>query len=299
MKKTGSGFRKQQYSERFSTGQVINENPPNSCSTITSKEHKIGDYAIFEAGDGFCVTKGELMIGSFKRGKVFDDKALFELDKGMLLEITPDGHRQIFSPEKASIHGYVCADGSIDYKRRRHGYSIKVTDPDSVLRNAFRQNIKKVYGIDAKEYVERIEMVAYGKEMVYDLLKYGPFGTYIWRTPTSYLDKEGASAWIRSYFDGDGTVHMGSYKLRDSRIGVSSVDRPGLEDVKIVLDEYFGIKSAVYPHRRIKPEYQKNINYDLVVRGLNDLKKFRDMIGFDSPTKRMKLDESIKRLEGG
>lgn len=89
--------------------------------------------------------------------------------------------------------------------------------------------------------------------MAYDLARYGPFGTYTWRVPFDYLDREGARAWLRSYFDGDGEVYVREGRLSDSKIGASSVSEQGLREVQKLLSDYFGIVSNVYPHWKKKP----------------------------------------------
>lgn len=156
--------------------------------------------------------------------------------------------------------------------------------------------MKKVYGIEAHDYPKRKEVYGFGKEMAYDLSKYGPFGRYAWRVPFEHLDKEGAREWLRFYFKGDGTLHKGDLPT-DISIRAHSVNKQGLEEVRILLENEFGIRSYVYLHPRERSEATKNWS-DLYELEVPNVRKFRDEIGFVSPEKRGKLDNIIKRFWG-
>lgn len=305
----GSGLGTQQAAERFYLGQEIELEPPEECVETIPERYEIGEYVICRDEEGFLVSRGEEVIGDFAKGKVLEDKsmALFELDKGMLLEVTPEGHRQIFTREKAGLHGAICADGNFRcgaYRKASgtgyyHKYEIRLYDFDSVTRAAFGRNFKKVYGKEAHDYPRRGEICGYGKDMAYDLSKYGPFGTHEWRVPFRYLDKKGVREWLRFYFEGDGTFCTGEDPSHTA-ISASSVNGQGLEEVQTLLEDCFGIESTIHLHRFPRTERTRNWSdqYALEIYGRDDVIRYRDEIGFVSSRKQSKLNDAIRRFWG-
>lgn len=306
----GSGFRTQQARERFHLGQEVESEPHADCAETTPERYKIGEYTILRDEEGFRVNKGDQEIGSFSEGKVLVDetRALFKLEKGMLFEVRPEGHRQIFSKEKAGLHGAACADGSLrcgGYWQKYRGkwgwhymYDIRLSEPDPAVRAIFGRNVEIVYGIKAHDYPKRKEIYGCGKEMAYDLAKYGPINRYSWRVPFEHLDREGARYWLRSFFTGDGTSHVGK-RRSDDDVRASSVNKAGLEEVRSLLEDRFGIRSYLYYGGHKKNEATKNWSELFVLETTREgLEKFRDEIGFDSPEKQRKLNYMVKRLRG-
>lgn len=260
----GSGNRIRQAAERFYLGQEV-ESPADHLEMAQVERYKIGDYSILRDEEGYHVSKGDEAIGDFAEGEVLEgeNRALFALDKGMFLKVTPEGHRQIFSKEKASLHGAACADGTLrcgGYWEKYRGkwgwhykYDIKLSETDPAVRAIFAENLERVYGIKAHDYPKYRGVYGCGKDMAYDLAKYGPIGTYKWRVPFEHLDREGARCWLRAYFTGDGTVCVGKEPKHDE-ISASSVNKSGLEEVRSLLDEHFGIKG----HLRLRSPGLKN-----------------------------------------
>lgn len=87
----------------------------------------------------------------------------------------------------------------------------------------------------------------YGKAIATDLKSYGPVGRYKWRAPLKFLNYEGACAWTRGYFDGDGDVRV-TEKLGECMVRARSVNRRGLLDVKLILHKFFQIEAGLYRH---------------------------------------------------
>lgn len=74
--------------------------------------------------------------------------------------------------------------------------------------------------------------------------------------------------------------------------------------MRSLLEDYFGIRSKIYPHYseeylRKKPEYREKQAYTLVISRYENLRKFRDEIGFDHPEKSKKLDMMLEYYEKG
>ncbi|HID90409.1 TPA: hypothetical protein EYP44_00430 [Candidatus Bathyarchaeota archaeon] len=111
----GSGSHVAQVAERSYGGEMLRERHSLPCAEEVVKRYEIGDYVVLGSERGFLVMRGDRVIGSFPEGRVLEDegRALFKLDKGMLFEITSEGCRQIFTREKAGLHGAICADGHL------------------------------------------------------------------------------------------------------------------------------------------------------------------------------------------
>ncbi|MFQ6084856.1 MAG: LAGLIDADG family homing endonuclease [Candidatus Bathyarchaeia archaeon] len=279
----GSGLHTKQAKERFHLGQEIESGSPADCPETAPERYEIGEYIILQTEEGFHVSKGDQEIGSFAEVKVLieENRALFKLSKGMLLEVVPEGHRQIFSREKASLHGAACADGSLAcgaYWEKYRGkwgwhykYEIRLSESNPAVRSIFAENFEKVYDLKAHDYPKRDEIRGYGKEMAYDFAKYGPIYTYAWRVPFEHLDKEGARCWLSAYFEGDGYLHTGD-KPSSTRVVGSSSNKRGLEEVQTLLRDFFGIKSTISHHgyEKTKATESWSEHYDLEIARRDD-----------------------------
>lgn len=130
--------------------------------------------------------------------------------------------------------------------------------------------------------------------MMRDLLPYGPYGKLKWVAPLHYLNQISAYAWARSYFDGDGDVHL-SAVLSKCRVRAKSVNLSGLESVRALLWSFFGIESKIY---RVK---HANLNwspaYELNIIKIENLLKYHKFVGFNHPAKRRKLRLLIVAIE--
>ena len=91
--------------------------------------------------------------------------------------------------------------------------------------------------------------------------------------------------WIRAFTDCDGTVY---YKNYNRYIAIDSINLNGLKQISKTL-EGFGIINRI-----IKVKYKDYISYRLKISGRNNLIKYNNLIGFNHPKKKRKLDEAIK-----
>ena len=98
--------------------------------------------------------------------------------------------------------------------------------------------------------------------------------------------KSVVSAYLRSYFEGDGSISQSSKMIELSCISVS---KKLVEEIQIVLLR-FGIATKYYfdKHRR---------THKLYIRSLSDYELFRQNIGFISERKKTKLDMAINSLK--
>ncbi len=247
------------------------------------------------------------MLGPFPEGEIrkHENRALFKLDKGMLLEVTPQRHRQIFTKEKAWLHGYLSADGRIrcgphyvKYRGKerivKHRYEIAAYDGDPRYRKLFAETMKKIYGVNAHDYPKQSAVAVYNKEVAYDLLKYGNYSTTKWSVPFEYLDREGAKMWIRGFFDGDGSA---TRDRKHIKIIATSVNINGLREVCELLEKEFNIHAAIWRARHGEETKSWNPLYNLEISLKSDVIKFYEEIGFSEP-KQKKLEELIRKRWG-
>lgn len=241
------------------------------------------------------------MLGPFPEGEIrkHENRALFKLDKGMLLEVTPQRHRQIFTKEKAWLHGYLSADGRIrcgphyvKYRGKerivKYRYEIAAYDGDPRYRKLFAEAMKKIYGVNAHDYPKQSAVAVYNKEVAYDLLKYGNYSTTKWSVPFEYLDREAAKMWIRGFFDGDGSA---THNHKHVKITATSINKRGLEEIRFLLEKEFGIHAKIqYDSRKNRPETWSD-SYNLDITTKNDILKFYQEIGFSEPKQK-----DLKRL---
>ncbi|MDM7274813.1 MAG: LAGLIDADG family homing endonuclease [Thermoprotei archaeon] len=101
-----------------------------------------------------------------------------------------------------------------------------------------------------------------------------------------------SAAFLRGLFEGDGTVED---RPRYTGVRLKSKSRKLLEGVQILLLRH-GIISSIYESTSKDKRYKKTYKgYVLVIRGLDELKKFKEEIGFISRQKNEKLDRAIAR----
>ena len=281
----GSGLHKQQEEERSNQGKKLSGSE-EVYKDETSIGIKIGKFTIIGNEKGYKVISEEGELGPFREGEIHEDRAIFRLDKGMMLEVTENKVREIFSPEKAELHGYICADGYIRCGKcgSKYRYEVRLYDQEYETAIHYANIIEKIYGVKAHYYPKYDEIATYGREVAEDLNKYRPYGTEHWRVPFKFLDRNSARSWLRGFFDGDGDVNV-RRSLSKSAVRAFSKNKEGLLEVKKLLEQ-LGIKS--YFSKRTN-----RIEYELDVQSEN-IKKFAELIGFNSPKKRQKLNLLLK-----
>jgi len=279
----GSGDRQQQFEGRFGQGNPHAEYLASrqECVEREGLPIVLGDYRVEAADEGYVLLHNEEELGRCKELLQADKKrALFKLDKGMLLEVTPAGVKEILSQEKARVHGIIASDGSLYINPERRIYEIKLVCESMELIDVFREDFKKVYekelhfSMDRGKYPRaRIS----SKEIFNDLVTYGAKeGHCMWRVPREHLDHEGTREWLKMFMAGDGSI---GYERGKARVRFFSMNRDGLEQIQRLLDEEFGITSKLSMRDRTdKPKYS-NLEYVLGVRSGEDTIRYIGEIG--------------------
>ena len=109
-----------------------------------------------------------------------------------------------------------------------------------------------------------------------DLLSYGEFSTYSWNLPDGLIESfsfDEIICFLRGYFDSEGSV--GNYL-----VSASSVNRGGLVLVEKLLGK-LGIACKVYDCKNA---------YSLVVSRKENIRKFKNLVGFTIFRKTRKLE---------
>jgi len=149
----GGGTREAQYKDRFGLGT-----PTDTYGTQCSKSEplerlQIGEYLVERDERGYMLKKGGLTLGTYKEATLLSsDRALFKLDKGMLLEVSPKGIRNILSLAKAGIIGFISSDGSLQYSTIQRRYRVGFGSSSDELLDIFSEFMKEVYGIPLRTY---------------------------------------------------------------------------------------------------------------------------------------------------
>ena len=248
----------------------------SKTNKTTQNKWKIGPYTLEKIPQGYKLTKNGKTIGTYPKAKIQTNRILLEKDLGMLLEVTAKGHRDILTIHKARLIAGICGDGSVT---RGKGAVFKFINSDKKLLEMFLEALEKTYGIkdpymstDYRKETPVVHIYVRDPYLVEDVYKYcKKRGSEYWRIPIKYLDKEAAREFINFYFSCDGTFDYRPHK-GTREIQFKSQSREALEDVKIILKEYFGIPS----HFR-SPCYDKNTgNYchRLIVSRKENIKKF-------------------------
>jgi hypothetical protein len=190
-----------------------------------------------------------------------------------------------FDQNLAILHAYLCADGYVitNPPTQKHKYyHIGLRNTNKVILEDFQKNFKKVFGLTpviTKDGRCKIQ----NKQIFYQLTKNFSYYSDKWRIPR--LSKKELKCWLRAYFDCDAWVEVQKGKSRV--IGLESINRRGLQQIKNILWKHFKINAS-------GPKKRKNRKiWYIYICGKDDLLKFKENIGFLHPIKSSRLIEAI------
>jgi len=295
----GGGTRQDQTKGRFDIGGSV-DSYGTSCPESKPKEClRIGEYLIEHVDNGYSLMKEGQLLCTYKEATLLTiDRALFKLDKGMLLEVSPKGIRKVLSPIKAGILGFINSDGSLKYSTKPIAYRVGFGSSSDELLQKFSEFVNEVYGIPLRKYQRKdrrhfIELVKGNKEMAQDLANYTSKANGEWNVPFEYLDKESARMFLKSFMSGDGGI--GYYKKSERptprlEIRFFSMNRKGLEEIATLLKEYFGISSShIYE--------KKKGGFELWIMRVDDKIKYIKDIGSFKINHIETIERVLKRIE--
>ena len=178
-----------------------------------------GLYAVYRSqSGGYRLTKGGVEVGTFAEARIEEERVLFTLSHGTLLEVSDRGRREILSPSKATLCGLIASDGGnhsyLYYLKDKGKYRLShrtyFCSTDKELIEAFDRLFLEVYNKGPHHYSNgdgKIRSMVFDKGVFYDLndfgVKTGPFRFHV---PIEHLDEEGLRAYLRGFFSGDGNI---------------------------------------------------------------------------------------------
>ena len=293
----GAGSRVRQFEYRFYQGEPSLSDAVKSCNEGGELIAEFGEYQIVNGADGYELVKGGRIVGIFEEASIESERVVFKLSTGMLLEVTDEGVREVFTKEKAGLHGLTASDGSL-YNGRpgSRAYRISLESESPELTDLYSQYFEAVYHRQMHQYPDRgYPRVVVGNKMAfYDLKNYGAkTGLYTWNVPREYLDREGAAEWLKCFFSGDGTVKL-VCAGEDYDISFESTHKEGLENIQSLLLDEFGIKSRLHgPYGEDRPD--RRPEYSLRVW---DEVEFAEEIGSYKEMHIKRLGEILRRKKG-
>jgi len=196
----------------------------------------------------------------------------------------------IFSPILARIAGHVAGDGGIGIKR---GYPVYYTNQCKSLTNEFKRDIIDVFGdVDAYEYYkdsDKTTMIRFPSIVGIMLMKIlGSMIGELKHVPEVVLnsEKEAKSMFLRAIYDDEGCPSESS-----NRIAFGISNEQIARTVKEMLKE-FGIRPGTITKEEATERW--SANYQFGIFGRDDIRTFKNEIGFNHPEKKMKLNNFVK-----
>lgn len=210
------------------------------------------------------------------------------------------------NPEVCYLAGLVAGDGDIHLKDST-GFVRFHSDDEQLLRE-FRQIVERNFGIETrvKDDGKRIVNIVASSLILAEILtKLGvPAGEKCHRVDIPKLltssGKENVKAYLQGFFDTDGWAYHG--KKCSSSVGICTVSKKLAQKILLLL-EWWGVNAKLRTRKdrvgkrsiiKGKEVVSKREQYYVEIRGIDNLTRFRDEIGFKLESKRKKLDMIIK-----
>ena len=189
-----------------------------------------------------------------------------------------------FDENLAAIHSYLCADGYVirnPLTQKNIYYYIGFRNTNIILLKDFQKKFEDYFEIKPR-LIPGERCVVQKKELYFKLInEFESFYSKDWRMPK--LNKRLFKIWLRAFFDCEAWVYCKSHQNR--MIGLDSINNLGLNQIKDVL-ESMGIKC-------IKKIIKNGYMFRILIYGKDNLRKFKEEIGFLHPDKKFKLNKVI------
>lgn len=194
------------------------------------------------------------------------------------------------SAELLELLGLVVAEGSIN----KRGDGIEFANIDPALRKRFKALCKHVFGIE--KFTEQTEkMAVHSNTLVKYLALIGfVYGKklavpgYFYRLPKNQIQ-----AFVRGYFEGDGTVSIIKINGMDYPTPILySVDKEFLKEMQALIQIKLGISTRVKEHKT-----PKGLMHKLVVRGYEGRKKFAEIGDGSEKLGKLQQIHKVKRIK--
>lgn len=198
-------------------------------------------------------------------------------------------------PEEARIAAHVCSDGWMTtyvekeslqivngrrYHRNRRRYEVGYCNTNKKLLEEFSKDVLGIYKITVRRR-KSTDLIFKSKRVYSRIKELGGGNTLGWCIGNEILKSEKTvkTFWLRAFFDDEGTVDKTNFVVR-----VKSMNIAGLNQARYLMNT-IGVPS------RITGPNCDDSWYLTVSR--RDLMKFRKMIGFNHPEKKLLLDKIL------
>lgn len=198
------------------------------------------------------------------------------------------------SPELLEFLGLIVSEGSIS----KEGDSLIFANKDEKLLQRYRELLSGLFGIlETNEYRDDtgVRVATYSKVLVEFLKLLG----FAYRSKLSIpgyfykLPKDEITAFIRGYFEGDGTVSIMKINGMSYPTPILySVNKEFLQEMQALLQLKLGISTKLKEHKTPKGLIQK-----LVVRGYEGRKKFAEIGNGSSKLMKLQQIKNVKRIK--
>jgi len=260
----------------------------------------LGKYEVRKTGDGYELLKSSEPIGWFSVAVVEDDRVLFPLSKGIQLEVSERGCREILISEKAELCGLIASDGGIYSTKSHPDHEVHFCSIDRVLVERYNELFRTVYGINPYLHHKKkstgesyFESRTYHKGVYFDLLDLDiKPGAYKFRVPLKHLDKGGLRAYLRGFFSGDGNITKDV--TQQYKIGLQSTCKEGLEGLREAFKLLGFHPLEIFQEKQWNTKWRDRYHFSI---SAYEHMRFVKEIGTDQPNRMKRMEEIERQLK--
>ena len=205
------------------------------------------------------------------------------------------------TPEFARLHAHICGDGCLFKVKTNRSKKELIQHPrKNTVRNRFHLSycntnkvLIKLFIVDLKKAFNRVGVYVSNKHQVdvqakwlYDLFKnLGAGKSKEWFIPKEIMSSSNAIKiqWLKAFFDDEAYVSK-----KQKRIVLNVVNYEGLKQIQSLLNGLMITSRLKGPYY-----YKKFYSYHLTIYK-NSLTSYSNLIGFNHPKKKEKLQEIVK-----
>lgn len=300
----GAGSAVRQYKRRFHQGKSVHEDYSGSdvrCKKEVSDTIKVfGIYVIRKTKNAEyeLLKKGE-SVAWFSVAVVKDDRILFPLSQGILLEVSERGCREILTSEKAELCGLIGSDGGTYSTKAHPHHEVHFISIDRELVDRYNELFKKVYDIEPylhsykKKGGSYFETRTYDRGVYFDIWDLGTKpGAFQFRVPLKHLDEGGLRRYLRGFFSGDGYITKDGEQYR---IGLQSTCKEGLEELRKSFELLKFHPHEIHLWKKEKPRWRDRYHFSIP---MDEHMRFIKEIGTYQPDRLKRLGEIERRYKG-
>jgi len=198
----------------------------------------------------------------------------------------------------AYILGVLTGDGYMDYCNQRRAYNIGLSAVDKEFVEEFRRTLFNFFKIKSSNEFRKSRREKWNAQYITRLCSkeacefinlIGQFKKYNWQVPSliKNADIKIRCAFIKGFFDSEGEIDK-----RIGRIGATSMNFDGLEEIKRMLED-IGIRNTIIKRKDIRPNTHQK--YVLRIHDKNSIRLFYSLIGFTIIRKQNILKEYLSK----